>query len=85
MFARDLGMENKQDAQLAERIGKQLQRIRGRMSQADLLSAAGEGDPSYLSEIENGKTEVSVRILKRYVEACDWTLAQFFAEVDKQP
>jgi len=78
-------MEKQSDSDLARRLGDQLRVARGRMSQKELIDAVGDANMSYLSEVENGKTDVSVRMLSRYLQGCGWTLSRFFTEMEKRP
>lgn len=60
-------------------IGETIVRLRraAHMTQEDLAGAA-EMDRSYLSEIENGRKNLSVRILKKIADALNTDITEFF-------
>jgi len=55
------------------------------LSQQELAALAGEMDRSYLSEIENGRKNVSFTAFLRLAAALELTLTEFIRRMDLKP
>lgn len=71
----------KNDTDLEQEIGATIVRLRkaAKMTQEDLAGAA-EIDRSYLSEIESGYKNISVRILKKIADALGVKVSKLLGE-----
>lgn len=71
----------KNDKDLEKDIGAAIVRLRktAKMTQEDLAGAA-EIDRSYLSEIESGYKNISIRVLKKIADALDVKVSKLLGE-----
>ena len=62
--------KRREDRQLYKTIGRNIKRVRGEISQADLAACLGLARPSSICDIEKGRVRISVADLA--------AIAQFF-------